>query len=337
MQTKSSKLKSIQVLSLFDGISCCKLGLEKNNTPIDNYYSSEICKDAISIQNHNFGSNPNFHQIGDVRQINGADFANIDLICAGSPCTQLSAINSKDRSGLEGSESSLFFEFIRIIGEIKSNRTTNKPLYVLLENVWSMGNSEKNKITQALSEVMGEKINPIYLDSESLAPCHRRRYYWTNIPNIPQIVPNASIYQDCVVNGYVDKDKANVLLSSNLTLTHGIQRYYKMNIGNIIFKHKEFAELSKEEKLKRYPDILKKSNYNWKENRNKNLEYDFPNGCYRIQSVLECERFMTIPDGHVSNVEGVSKSAKYKAIGLSMTVDIIAHILSPLNELLGHE
>jgi len=101
-ETKEINNEGLTVLSLFDGISCCLLALEKNNIKLKVYYSSEIDKHALMIQKTNLSADTRFHQIGDVRDVNGADYANIDLICAGSPCTQLSAINSKDRSGLEG-------------------------------------------------------------------------------------------------------------------------------------------------------------------------------------------------------------------------------------------
>ena len=331
MENETNKIKNegLTVLSLYDGISCCMLALEKNNIKLKDYYSSEIDKHALMIQKTNLSADTRFHQIGDVRAIKGGDYANIDLICAGSPCTQLSAINSKDRSGLDGEESSLFYEFIRIIKEIRAERTTNKPLQVLLENVWSMKNTEKEKITNALSEAMDQEIKPIFIDSEIVAPAHRRRLYWTNIPYTP--IERVDIkFQDIVKNGWVDREKANVVLSGQLTLTNGLERYFKMNVGNVIYMDDSFGKQGSIHQLMQYPYILKSSGYDWKNVRGKNNEYAFYNECYRVPSVLECERLMTIKEGWVSDVHGVSKTAKYKAIGLSMTVDVIAHLLSPL-------
>ena len=331
MENGTNKIKNegLTVLSLFDGISCCLLALEKNNIKLKDYYSSEIDKHALMIQKTNLSGDTRFHQIGDVRGINGADYANIDLICAGSPCTQLSAINSKDRSGLEGEESSLFYEFIRIIKEIKAARTTDNPLQVLLENVWSMKNSEKIKISEALSEAMEMDIQPIYIDSAVVAPAHRRRYYWTSLP-YEQIQPVDIKFIDVIENGWVSSDKANVLLSCQLTLTSGLQRFFKMGIGNVIYMLPEFGTQGECSQLLQYPFILKNSDYDWIKQRGNHDEYAFYNNCYRVPSVTECERLMTIPEGWVSNVSGVSKTSKYKAIGLSMTVDVIAHLLSPL-------
>ncbi|AXG73842.1 hypothetical protein DVK85_06155 [Flavobacterium arcticum] len=103
--------KGINVLSLFDGISCAKLALERASVKINKYYSSEIDKSALKIQEHHYGADTNFIQLGDIRNINGLDLADeIDLVVFGSPCTNLSSINPVDRRGLEGSESRLFYE-----------------------------------------------------------------------------------------------------------------------------------------------------------------------------------------------------------------------------------
>ena len=105
-----------------------------------------------------------------------------------------------------------------------------------------------------------------------------------------------------------------------------------MNIGNLIYKDKEFADLTIDEKLLAYPFILHKSGYKGK-SRAGFGEYDFPNGCYRLPSVLESERLMTIPDGYVSDVTNVSKTNKIKAIGLAMTVDVIAGLVVNLKDI----
>ena len=317
--------EGINVLSLFDGISCAKLALEKAGIKINKYYSSEICPNAIAIQNHHYSGNPSFHQIGDVKAVDANDYLNVDFVILGSPCLQLSSVNSKDRSGLEGPDSRLFYEAVRILQDLKTNRQSNKKLYFLVENVWSMKKKDKDLFTSELTNIF-EDTHLVMINSAQVAPANRRRLYWTNIPNVGVPEPHQIKYQEIVVNGYVDKEKANVLLGSNITLTNGIFRYYKMNIGNLIYKDKEFADLSTEQKLLAYPFILHKSGYEGKP-RSGFDEYDFPNGCYRLPSVLECERLMTIPDGYVSDVPSVSKTNKLKAIGLAMTVDVIASLV----------
>jgi site-specific DNA-cytosine methylase len=327
--TTQNNQEGLNVLSLFDGISCAKLALEKAGIKINKYYSSEICPNALAIQNHHYSGDTNYIQLGDVCKIDGVALSEeIDLVVQGPPCTQLTSVNSKDRSGLEGPDSRLFYESLRILKELKANRHSNKKLYFLMENVWSMGKKDKEEITKELTSIFKD-TQLVMINSAQVAPANRRRLYWTNIPNVgvPELVKIK--YQDIVENGYVDRDKANVLLGSNITLTNGIFRYYKMNIGNLIYKDREFAELSTEQKLLAYPFILHKSGYEGKP-RSGFGEYEFPNECYRLPSVLESERLMTIPDGYVSNVTSVSKTNKLKAIGLAMTVDVIAGLVANL-------
>lgn len=325
--------QGLTCLSLFDGISCAKLALDNANIQVNKYYSSEICPHALEVQDYHYSDDPNFIQLGDVRKINGADYADTSLITAGSPCIQLSSINPKDRSGLDGKDSSLFYELIRIIKEIKAAKPKDEKLYVLLENVASMPNSEKIKITEALKEALGEEPTMTKINSSDWgASSHRRRYYWTNWGEItkPNDIEDIK-YQDILVNGYVDrgKEKANVLLSGDITLKNGLFRHYKMSVGNVIFKDKSFAELPTEEKLKRYPDILKESGYEGKSRGIKD-QHEFYNNCYRVPSVTERCRLMGIDDDYLEPIETVSKSNKIKAIGLSFTVPVITHLLSQL-------
>ena len=317
------KTKKLNVLSLFDGVGTAYLALEKAGLEIENYYSSEIDKSAINVLNYHYSANTRFHQVGDVRLINGNDYPHVDLVIFGSPCTQLSAVNTKDRSGLEGPDSSLFFEALRILKQISNH---NKNLLFLMENVASMPNKDRDNITNELTFLFGESVTRLKIDSALLAPAHRRRYYWSNIPNIQVPAPSGKSYQDILVNGFADKQKAAVILTSHLTLTHGLKRYYAMDIGNIVFKDKEFSCLSIKEKLERYPKLLASSGYIGK---SKSLvsEYDFPNGCYRLPSTLELERMMTFPDGYISEVPNVSRTQKRKLIGLSFTCDVVSHLL----------
>ena len=323
------KNEGINVLSLFDGISCAKLALERAGIKVNKYYSSEIDKTALAIQNYHYGNDSNFIQLGDITKINGHDLADeIDLIIFGSPCTNLTSINPKDRRGLEGTQSKLFYEALRVLKGIYVMQPNHKKLYYLMENVASMRNVDRDKITAEFENIFDE-TNLLKIDSALICPGHRRRLYWTNIPNVEVPEPNQLKYSNILDNGFVDRDKANVILSGNVTLTNGIFRHYKMNIGNIIFKDKKFAELPTEEKLLQYPKILEDSNYIGKSGSCPN-ELDFPNGCYRHPSIKEYSRIMTIPDNYIDEVFGVSKSEKLKTIGLAFSVDVVAHLLRGL-------
>ena len=324
--------KSITVLSLFDGISCARLALDKANISVKTYYSSEIAKAPLKVQSYNYSADTTFVQLGDCTKINPSELKDCDLVIFGSPCTNLSSINPKDRRGLEGSESSLFFDAINVIKGIIKDQPPNKKLYFLMENVASMTNINRDKITSELSQIF-EGVQIIKIDSELVSAGHRRRYYWSNIPKIKQPERIDIKLRDILVNGYTDRLKANVLLSNSVTLTNGIQRHYAMNIANIVFKDKSFSDLNVVDKLKLYPSIIENSGYKGKAGSAKD-EYSFANNCYRNLSVLESEKIMCINPGHVSNVIDVSKTEKLKCIGLSFTVDVVAGILEGLKDVL---
>lgn len=329
---KQNENEGINVLALFDGISCTKLALEKAGIKVNKYYSSEIDKSALKIQAHHYGNDPNFIQLGDIRNVDGYDLADeIDLIVFGSPCTNLSSINPVDRRGLEGTESKLFYEALRLLRQIYVFQPYHKKLYFLMENVASMKAIDRDKISDELQSVFEDEVHLIKIDSALVAPAHRRRYYWTNIPNVTIPESTGLNYADILENGFVDRKKANVLLSGNVTLTNGLFRHFKMNIGNVIYKDKDFAELPIEDKLSRYPKILAESGYKGKAREVRN-ELDFLNGCYRHPSIKEYSRLMTIPDDYVDAVVGVSRTEKLKTLGLAFTVDAVAHILKNLKK-----
>ena len=175
----------MRVLSLFDGISCGQLALKRAGVRIDTYYASEIDKYAIKVTQHNF---PNTIQLGDVTKIDFNKFiGKIDLLIGGLPCQDLS-IAKKDRKGLEGSRSGLFFKYIEALKTIK-------PKYFLLENVASMKKEDKDTIT----EIIG--VEPIMINSALLSAQQRKRYYWTNIPGVVQPEDKRIFLKDILTGG----------------------------------------------------------------------------------------------------------------------------------------
>lgn len=157
-------MEGINVLSLFDGMSCGQIALERAGIKVKNYFASEIDEYAIKITQKNYRDTI---QVGDVTKINGFGFPKIDLLTAGSPCQSFS--NVGDGSGFDG-KSSLFFEFVRILNELN-------PKYFLLENVIM-----KKEWEDKISEILGCK--PIKINSDLFSAQNRPRLYWTNIPNI---------------------------------------------------------------------------------------------------------------------------------------------------------
>ena len=132
----------LKVLSLFDGISCARVALERLGYEVE-YYASEIDKYAIKIAQKNY---PDTIQVGSVVGLNSSQFTDIDLLIGGFPCTNLS-IAKKNREGLAGSQSGLFYEMIRLHKEVK-------PKWFIYENVFSMAKDQKDIITQTIGELM---------------------------------------------------------------------------------------------------------------------------------------------------------------------------------------
>lgn len=157
----------MKILSLFDGISCARVALDRAGILVEKYYASEIDKYAISISQKNY---PDIIQIGDVKQVENIwkEFGlrpDIDLLIGGSPCQDLS-IAKKNRKGLKGERSSLFYEYVRILNEIK-------PKYFVLENVASMPKADKEIITQ---ELYG--IEPVMINAALVSAQNRKRLFW---------------------------------------------------------------------------------------------------------------------------------------------------------------
>ena len=155
----------MRVLSLFDGISCGMVALERAGIPVEKYVAYEIEPNAIKVSEKNY---PQIEHKGDVTTADFREYANFDLLIGGSPCQSLSIVQSKTRQNLDG-KSKLFFEFVRAFEEMK-------PKYFLFENVASM----KDECKQVISECLG--CEPIFIDSADFSAQSRPRYYWTNIP-----------------------------------------------------------------------------------------------------------------------------------------------------------
>ena len=156
----------MNILSLFDGLSCGQIAINKVGIKYDNYYASEIDQYAIKVTQHNY---PNTIQLGDITKIKGSDLPSIQLLVGGSPCQSFSSAGN--RTGFDG-KSGLFWEYVRILNEVK-------PKYFLLENV-----KMKKEWEDIITKEMG--VEPISINSNLVSAQNRERLYWTNIPNITQ-------------------------------------------------------------------------------------------------------------------------------------------------------
>lgn len=299
-------MKKLKVLSLFDGISGARQALKELDIDCD-YYASEIDKYAIQIAKAN---HPDIKQIGDVKtcltMLRGYaekyDLTNsFDLMVGGFPCQSFSIAGN--RKGLEDDRGQLFFDLLRILGEVK-------PKYFLFENVASM-----SKANQAfISEKLG--VEPIKINSALLTAQQRKRLYWTNIPNIEQPEDKGIVLKDIIENGVVDREKSHAIISSIGRTTD--REYFKKNQGQLVFvdRDKSYcidANYHKGGNLKSYF-----------EKRRRQLVFNKDGLQYRKLTITECERLQGFPDGYCSMV---SKTQGYKALGNSFTVPVIKHIL----------
>ncbi len=190
----------MNVLSLFDGMSCGQIALNKLGIKYDKYFAAEIDKYAMQVTQHNF---PDTVQLGDVQFVTKETFGNnnIDLLVGGSPCQGFSFAGKQ--LNFEDPRSALFFEFVRLLKELE-------PKYFLLENV-----KMKKESQDIISKYLG--CEPIEINSSLVSAQTRKRLYWTNIPNVSQPEDKGVVLRDVIESGYVDKRMVNEGKSHCLT------------------------------------------------------------------------------------------------------------------------
>lgn len=219
----------LKVLSLFDGMSCGQLALQRLGIEVDAYYASEIDKYAIQVTQANF---PETIQVGDVCELKAEDYQDVDLILAGSPCQGFSFAGKQ--LAFDDPRSALFFEFVRLLKEIK-------PKYFLLENV-RMKQQFQDVITEQVSacypdfeggDLLGSQIKPILINSALLSAQNRQRLYWTNIPNIEQPKDKGIVLIDILEDDVEDHYLAGEHLQNNYQGGNQLNPNYKSQANTI--------------------------------------------------------------------------------------------------------
>ena len=222
----------MKILSLFDGISGCRQALKELNIDCQ-YYASEIDKYAIQVAK---ADHSDIVHIGDVKQV--GKYNNIDLLIGGSPCQDLS-IAKKDRKGLEGDRSSLFYEYLRILNEVK-------PKYFILENVYSMGKKNAKIISKELFD-----IEPIMINSALLTAQNRKRLYWVGKlvdgkyeqVKIEQPEDQEIYLKDIIEEGVTDREKSYCVDKVNYEV---IKKSYQKRVNKISNEFNKYLKKSKE-------------------------------------------------------------------------------------------
>ena len=287
----------MNVLSLFDGMSCGQIALNRLGIEYDNYFASEIDPHAIKVTQYNY---PNTKQIGSVTAVRGKDQPKIDLLFGGSPCQGFSFAGKQ--LNFDDPRSALFFEFVRILKE------TN-PTYFLLENV-----NMKQEFQDVISELLG--VKPIKINSALVSAQNRVRLYWTNIPNVEQPEDKGIFIKDILeLDGefrYLDPHKV-----INIHNTKNYIGYDPNNTGHKSQSHRIYKVDSKMGCLDTWSHSLAKVE-------------DLDN-LYRHLLPLELERLQTVPEGYTKPARDVEAA---RMLGNGWTVDVIAHIFKELDILI---
>ena len=302
----------MNVLSLFDGMSCGQIALKKLGAKVDNYYASEIDKYAIKVAKENF---PNTVHLGDVTKITSVPYnVKIDLLIGGSPCQGFS--KSGNRLNFDDPRSKLFFEFVRIL-------KLTKPKYFLLENV--VMNKESRDI---ISEYLG--VEPIEINSNLVSAQSRRRLYWTNIPNVTVPEDKGIVIKDILEdNGIADLviNQGKHLYRADIKKSHCLMARDYKGFGNQSMtgvRRVGTANINGHDILKRVYDVNGKApTLNTCGGGNREPKIPISEKHWRRLTPLECERLQTVPDNYTL---GVSNTQRYKMLGNGWTVDVIAHI-----------
>lgn len=336
----------MKVLSLFDGMSCGRIALDRAGVPVKKYYASEIDKYAQIVSAANY---PDIVRLGDVTKWREWNIPRPDLIIAGSPCQGFSFAGKQ--LNFSDPRSALFFDFVDILKHYK-------PKYFLLENV-----RMKKEYQAVISEKLG--CEPVEINSTLVSAQNRRRLYWTNIPGITQPEDKGIFLKDIIEDAQTDKDKS-YCIDANYAKGASVEQYEATSRRQLV----RVSENCEGRRRKNRRDLhdkgnsltatsykgdaqngvtlilaghadIKRHDYN---RRVYSVEGKAPSLCsasggnlepktttdgatWRKLTPVECERLQTVPDNYTAHV---SNSQRYKMLGNGWTVDVIAHIFRGL-------
>jgi DNA (cytosine-5)-methyltransferase 3A len=333
-QTPVTGSTGLNVLSLFDGMSCGQIALQRAGIKVENYFASEIDKYAIQVAKHNF---PNTKHIGSVVDVKGNDLPKIDLLIGGSPCQGFSFAGKQ--LNFDDPRSKLFFEFVRLKNECN-------PTYFLLENV-----KMKKEYEDIITEYLG--VKPIAINSELFSAQDRKRIYWTNInfealPTENKLIVEDILEEEVDVKYYIEP-KRSVVICENEVKKRKIAFIGSNSQGNRIYNiHGKSVCLCGEggglgAKTGLYalpcltPDRLEKRQNGRRFKPSNSKFYTLTamdkhgiltDNFIRKLTPIECERLQTVPDNYTKIA---SDNQRYRMLGNGWTVDVITHIFGGLS------
>ena len=223
----------MKVLSLFDGISCGRVALDKANILVERYVAYEIDKYAVQISQKNY---PSIEHYGDVFEGDFTRYKGFDLLLGGSPCTFWSVARAGRETTPDGTGGKLFMEYVRALKEAS-------PRYFLYENNYSIHKNIKDFISEQLG------VQPITINSSLVSAQSRKRCYWTNIPDVSQPEEREVVLKDILEYGVVDREKS-LCVTSRYAGFQGSQsylcrRYFGKSINQGVFKDYDCMEKAK--------------------------------------------------------------------------------------------
>ena len=357
----------MNVLSLFDGMSCGQIALDQLNIPVENYFAAEIDKFAIKVATANY---PDMIQLGDVKDVWVSNDINtkekgilhedklhkIDLLIGGSPCQGFSFAGKQ--LNFDDPRSKLFWEYVRLLKALK-------PKYFLLENV-RMKKESMDVITEALG------VDPVAINSNLVSAQNRYRLYWTNIPMDGLPEDKGIKLKDILENGITDREKSHCL-DAHYFKGGNLKTYFEKHRRQLVFSDDGMCHVGDAGISDKYsyinrvyhpdgkgpslvastgghlqPKVLEVAGMSdtkgWDQERK---VYD-PEGIsptltgqrasnvpkinndektWRKLTPLECERLQTVPEGYTNHV---SNTQRYRMLGNGWTVDVVKHIMKGL-------
>lgn len=297
----------MKVLSLFDGISCGMVALERAGIPVEQYFAYEIEPNAIKISKKNY---PDIIHCGDVFDTDFCAFAvmGIGLLIGGSPCTFWS--KSKCHTAKQAREMDVGGMGWRLFEKYCEALHNVKPKYFLYENNYGIPEA----IEKAISEKLG--VEPIMIDSALVSAQKRKRLYWTNIPNVTQPEDKGIKVKDIIVYDETLTRQFDERMIKTIRETPYGYKYDLSGKGYYSQQDRLYLLDGKAPTVARCRTETKFNVY-------------LGNQTYKKTCPIEAERLQTLPDNYT---EGVPKTRRFEAIGSGWTVDVIAYILNGIKE-----
>jgi DNA-cytosine methyltransferase len=302
----------MNVLSLFDGMSCGRIALDRAGISVTSYHASELDKYAIQVTQANW---PETVQLGDVTKWREWDinWGSIDLLIGGSPCQGFSFAGKQ--LAFDDPRSKLFFVYVDILNHIKK---LNPGVKFMLENV-----RMKKEYLAIISEQLG--VEPVFINSALVSAQNRQRYYWANW-EFGQPKDKELTIESILEDGIIDKDKS-FCIDDNYFKEGNLKSYFEKHRRQLVFQINSSKESAGKQPYNQNRVYYKKGKSvaltaSFADRTNAGDELG-----YRKLTPIECERLQTVPDNYTNHI---SNTQRYKMLGNGWTVDVIAHIFKSI-------